>query len=160
MVSNKPLKTLFRKVPKETVEILWFMWNRLILLIFGQSLVLPLISKFEKETNPTFIYSIMCQEYLHNYLLILMINPYAVSIYSIFAVVGIWNTERLMPQITTISDRNANQAWQMPKVIFPSFKSTLISIFSTIKVFIMETLQKNIKYGLLVFINTYFSVTI
>ena len=137
------------------------MWNRLILLIFGQSLVLSLISKIWKgRQNPTFIYSIMCQEYLHNYLLILMINPYAVSIYSILQLRNLKHREINAPNHTASVIEMQIQAWQMPKVIFPSFKSTLISIFSTIKgMFIMETL-KNIKYGLLVFINTYFSVTI
>ena len=89
-----------------------------------------------------------------------MINPYAVSIYSILQLRNLKHREINAPNHTPSVIEMQIQAWQMPKVIFLSFKSTLISIFSTIKgMFIIETL-KNIKYGQLVFINTYFSVNI
>ena len=42
----------------------------------------------------------MCQEYLHNYLLILMINPYAVSIYSILQLRNLKHREINAPNHT------------------------------------------------------------
>lgn len=67
----------------------------------------------------------MCQVHLQNYLLILMINPYAVSIYSVLQLRNLKCREINAPNHTPTVIEMQIQAWQMPKVISPSFKSNI-----------------------------------